>query len=367
MRFSLLFLLSTLLLLSQFACEPPKAGGQQSGNEGEQETDYPFQINDEGIQQIVEGITNLGADLQEKARPNRVQAWVDKLVVKAQPGKDMPQIALMNEGEVAEYLYQRTVSRTEYNLRGQRFYEPWILIRTESGQMGWVHEGGIRYLDASLTEFLDQLAGGTQNQTATPAPNMRVRGVGVPEPAKKEIPPAQDRLVIPGRQVGAIKLNTSETELIQLYGANQVGRSTVKLADKSKEECTVVFGGSNDEIRITWKSNDRKKIKAVYFDRPGAKWFTRQGLHVGINLSELVKANKSPLNFYGFNWEYGGTVSAWRNGLLKSYDRHFYVVLHPGVRGKVVDPFNGNKVFSSNDQGIEALQIYVQRMVVYLD
>ncbi|MEL7529891.1 MAG: hypothetical protein AAFN10_01210 [Bacteroidota bacterium] len=367
MRSPLIFLISALLILSQFACEPPQAKGESADGEGGGLIDYPFQLNDDGIQQIVEGITTLGADLQEKARPNKVQAWVDKLVVKAQPGKDMPQITLMNEGEVAEYLYQRTVSRSEYNLRGQRFYEPWILIRTQDGQMGWVHEGGVRYMDASLTEFLDQLAGTNNSNTAAPAPNMRVRGTGVPQAAKKEVTPAQDRLVIPGRQVGAIKLNTSETELIQIFGANQVGRSTVVLPDKSKEECTVVFGGSNDEIRITWKGNDHKSIKAVYFDRPGAKWFTRQGLHVGISLSELVKANKSPLNFYGFNWEYGGTVSAWRNGLLKSYDRHFYVVLNPGIRGKVMDQFQGNKVFSSNDKGIEALQIYVQRVVVYLD
>ncbi|MFK7922975.1 MAG: hypothetical protein AB8H47_13510 [Bacteroidia bacterium] len=366
MRSPFIFLISALLILSQFACEPPKAASEQAeGEGGGNAIDFPFQLNDDGIQQIVEGITTLGSDLQEKARPNKVQAWVDKLVVKSQPGKDMPQVALMNEGEVAEYLYQRTVSRSEYNLRGQRFYEPWILIRTEAGQMGWVHEGGVRYMDASLTEFLDQLAGPTSSPA--PAANMRVRGTGIPEPAKKEISPAQDRLIIPGRQVGAIKLKTSETELIQLYGANQVGRSKVVLQDKTKEECTVVFGGTNDEIRITWKTDDHKVIKAIYFDRPGAKWFTRQGLHVGISLSELVKANKSPLNFYGFNWEYGGTVSAWRNGLMKSYDRHFYIVLNPGIRGKIIDQFQGNKVFSSNDKGIEALQIYVQRLVVYLD
>lgn len=366
MRSPLIFLISALLILSQFACEPPKAAADKAeGEEDGNAINFPFQLNDDGIQQIVEGITTLGADLQEKARPNKVQAWVDKLVIKAQPGKEMPQVGLMDEGEVAEYLYQRTVSRSEYNLRGQRFYEPWILIRTEGGQMGWVHEGGVRYMDASLTEFLDQLAGPTSAPAS--APNMRVRGTGIPEPAKKETSPAQDRLVIPGRQVGAIKLKTSETELIQLYGANQVGRSTVVLQDKTKEECTVVFGGTNDEIRIIWKTNEHKAIKAIYFDRPGAKWFTRQGLHVGISLSELVKANKSPLNFYGFNWEYGGTVSAWRNGLMKSYNRHFYVVLNPGIRGKIMDQFQGNKVFSSNDKGIEALQIYVQRVVVYLD
>ena len=32
------------------------------------------------------------------------------------------------------------------------------------------------------------------------------------------------------------------------------------------------------------------------------------------------------------------------------------MVLNPGIRGKVVDQFAGNKVYSSNDKGIEALK-----------
>lgn len=362
MKYLNILFISLAFVVGLFACEPPPSGG-----EGGNKQLPKLNLNDPNLKQIVQSFDQFTSEISEAARPNQVQAWVDKLVVKAQPGKDMPQVGMMNEGEVAEYLYQRTVSRTEYTLRGQRFYEPWILIKTKAGEMGWVHEGGVRYLEPDFMNFInEQLAGPAT--TPPPAPNMRTRGpaTGVGTPTAP-VNPARERLVIPGRQVGAIRLKTSETELIQLYGATQVARSTVTLPEGNTEDCTVVFGGDNDEIRITWKDEGRTKIKAVYFDKPNASWFTREGLHVGMKLSELTKANKSPLTFFGFNWNYGGTVSAWRNGTLKSFHRHFYVVLTPGVQGDLVNQFSGNKKFSSNDEGVPQLHAFVSRIVVYLD
>jgi hypothetical protein len=198
---------------------------------------------------------------------------------------------------------------------------------------------------------------------------MRTRGpaTGTATPATPPRNPAKDRLVIPGRQIGSIRLKTSEMDLIQLYGASQVARSTVGLSDGKSEACTVVFGGDNDEIRITWKDDSRKEIKAVYFDQTNASWFTKEGLRVGMTLSELTKANKSPLTFLGFDWTYGGTISAWRNGTFNPVQKYFYVVLSPGVQGELVKQFSGNKKISSNDEGVEQLNAFVSRMVVYLD
>lgn len=363
MKIFLPTILSLALILSSVACEPPPSNGQGDSTNQPQFPQFPqLNINDQNLQQIVQGFDQFTSEISEAARPDQVQAWVDQLVVKAQPGKDMPEVTKLNEGEVVSYLHQRTVSRSEETLRGQRFYEPWILIQTQAGQMGWVHEGGVRYLEPDFMTFLNDL---TAPQTPAPGANMRTRGPAT----NTALPPnpTKSRLVIPGRQAGPIKVNTSETELIKLYGANQVARSTVTLPDGKTEPCTVVLGGTNDEIRITWKDNTHKQIKAVYFDRPNAAWFTKEGLRVGMRLSELTKANKSPITFFGFNWQYGGTVSTWRNGTLKSFQRYFYAVLSPGIQGELVQQFSGNNKFSSNDEGVEQLQAYVSRVVVYLD
>ncbi|MEO1804147.1 MAG: hypothetical protein AAFU33_05015 [Bacteroidota bacterium] len=306
------------------------------------------QLNDGFVEELVE----LGTEVQEMAKPNKVRAWVSKLIVKAQPGKEMPQVGLMEEGEVAEYLYQRTVRKSEFSLRGQRFYQPWILIKTQSGVMGWVHEGGVSYLTPDYEQILNDLLN-TKTNARQAAPK----------------DPAVDRLIVPGKQFGAIKLNTSESELISIYGPTRVARGEVSVPNNKRESCTVVFPRTKDEIRITWKDDTRSKVKAIYLGESGSSWYTSQGLGVGISLLDLIKANKAPIEFYGFGWEYGGTIETWKNGTLQSRSKYFYVRLAPGrsVPDSKVTPFKSKQLFTSNDPGVEDLDIRVTRLVVYLD
>jgi hypothetical protein len=331
------------------ACAPPpKAPGQAT----------PAQPGQQVVQQISEGVGEISSEFRELSRPGKVQAWVDNLIVKAQPGKEMPQVAVMQEGEIAEYLYQRTVRKSEITLRSQRYYEPWILIRTRDGVMGWVHEGAVKFVNAGLDGLL------TSPSQPSTSPNARTRSVDAgPSPGAI----ARDFLLVPGKRAGQIQLNTSEADLATLYGAENVGRSTIKTPDKSPEPCTVLFPESKDEVRITWKDEDRTKVKAVYFEKSGGKWVTAQGLQPGISLAELTKINESPLVFYGFNWAYSGTVNSWKKGALSKYEKHFYVTLSP-PKGVAIPPaFKGEKLLNSNAEGVDALGIKVERVVLYLD
>ena len=339
-----------LLALLVIACEiPQKQGGNQLPR-----------LNEEVVGNLFEGLGNLSTEVQELARPGKVQAWVSNLIIKVQPGKDMPQIGTLKEGEVADYLYQRTVRKTEFILRGQRYYEPWILIRTKEGLMGWVHEGGVKFMGPDLENIL----GLNPTTPSTPGdPAARMRG-----PQANPASPL-NFVVVPGKSVGPIKLTTTETDLIQLYGAANVGRSTVVLPTKQQETCTVVMAGTKDELRITWKSEKRDQVKAVYFDRSGSRWYTKQGLGVGLPLSELTKANKAPISFLGLNWEYGGTVESWQKGALNPYKNYFYVVLSPSSQAPPAKTkqYSGNQTFSSNAEDVGELGLQVSRMVVYLD
>ncbi len=345
-----------LLLLILAACEPPPSG-QQAPVTGIS-TGNPQA--DQFVGGLVEGISDLSTEFQELARPSKVQAWVDKLIVKGQPGSNMPQVATMKEGELATYLKQRTVRKSEFTLRGQRYYEPWILIRTKDSIMGWVHEGGIRYMEEDL---LSLLSGGQGSSTT-----QRTRGL---DSSNDPAAPAEtmDFFILPGQRMGPIKVGTSEEALVRLYGAASVGRSTVRTTGENMEPCTVLMPGTVNELRITWKDESRNRIKAVYLDRPG-RWISPMGLRVGMSLSDLTKANKSPLSFYGFNWEYSGTISSYRNGALGKYEKYFYVVLSPRNSQQVaslLSNFQGNQVLSSNKEGIEQLDLVVNRVVVYLD
>lgn len=351
----LVFLIFLGTILSFTSCELPPLPEESSdnGNNGNNNTGQTLPTQ----QDLIQGVKEISEDLAELARPNRVQAWVSKLIIKSQPGKDMPQIGQMEEGEIAEYLYQRTVRKESFNLRGQNFNEAWILVKNKDGLMGWVHEGGVRFVNPAFEQIVKDLLG--------PAPRGNQRMATPPT----VVPPASQRHILPGKEVGAIKLNTSEVDLIKIYGAGRVKRGQVSLPDGGNEACTILFYNTNEEIRITWKKEDRLQVKAVYFDQEDAGWFSPQGLGSGISMKNLVKVNQAPFVFYGFGWAYGGVVDNWKSGKLAAKSKNFYVVLEPSANASqaILKKYSGQDKFTTNAPELDQLGLRVKQLVVYLD
>ncbi len=338
------------VILFVTACHPPDQG--QSG----QNPAVPKEVT-QPIVDLIDAAEDLSIELKEKGLPDKVEAWVDELIVTVQPGSGMPEIARMKAGDKATYLHQRTLLRKEAVLRGQSFKARYILIRLSNGQMGWVHEGGIRYVYSRFQKVIDEVVA-----QATSA-NQRTRGGA----ASAAVPPTEQRVIIPGVRIGPIRKTTSQEDLVELYGGTQVGLSTVSTPE-GDEPCTVVFPEEASEIRITWEDAARTNIKAVYIDKLTSTWFTREGLGVGLPLLEIAKVNQHPFSFYGFDWTYGGTIESWKNGALAKYKKTFYGVI--GIRGqnqRVPDFLEGDKLISSNDIGLENLELVLDRLVVYLD
>ena len=304
------------------------------------------------VNELIGDFQSLTTEIQELAKPNKVQAWVDQLIVKAQPGKNMPDIARMREGEVATYLKQRTIRKSEYTLRGQRYYEPWLLIRTKDSLMGWVHQGGVRFVQPNFLDWLNQ---GKTSQTRS---------------ANGGVPTQNDFMVIPGKRAGNILLASSETELVRTFGTNNLIQGVVRVPPGQNESCTILFPNTVNEVRITWKDATHTQVRALYFSQPNSQWVTDPGIHIGMSLFELTKANQAPVKFYGFNWDYSGVIESWGNGKIKRYGKHFYVVLSPIQPRLVQDElgaYQGNQIVSSNTKGVEELGLVVSQIVVYLD
>lgn len=348
---SILFTFLGLFIFIFSACEPYLPPAQR-----EKLTQDPL------VNEVIEGLGDLSIEAKELSQPNRVEAWVDKLIIKSQPGKDMPQIGTMQQGEVAEYLYQRTMRKSTFSLRGQRYHEPWILIKTASGTMGWVHQGGVRFIRPDLNELLTGLG----NQLSPEAVSRSLsNGEQIPTSS-------QEWMVIPGKSFGNIMVNTTEDQLTQLFGASKVKRGKVATSVNKTESCSIIFPGTYDKAAITWKDAERTKVKAIYLLSPNSKWYLPQQISVGMTLSELTKANKGPLSFYGFDWEYSGTVNEWGKGVFAKYAKKFYVALAPANSAQVKSLLksyrgNGDKTFSSNIEEVEELGLVVERIVVYLD
>ena len=356
LKYFILFI--TALVLT--GCIPPEGQAGAAGPTGE--------VTLPTGQQVLNLLEDAAVEFQEKAKSNTVRAWVDNLIVKAQPGKEMPQVAIMREGEEARYLYQRTVRKAKFPLRGQTYNESWLLIQTQDSVVGWVHGGGVLFVDADIGQLITEAVGGTNS-------NQRVRSLDeLSKPAtlsQEEILEKEKRdfLIVPGKRVGPLHLATSEDQLIRLYGP-AVTRGSVNASTKKTEPCTILWEGTENELRIAWKDDTKTKIKAVYVMKPGGKWHMSEGTKVGLSMLDLTKVNQNPVSFYGFNWEYGGTIEGYGKGKLAKYQKLFYIVLgpqQPSITKDYIKRFEGNKTFSSKTEGIDGLNLMVTRIVVYLD
>jgi len=347
-KFSTIFLFTGLISLLFSSCEPyVNREGSSSTQTGEGLTQT------EPLSNIIEFAENFSVDAQELSKPNKVRSWVDGLIVTQQPGMKDLEIARMKAGEEAEYMYQSTLRKVTRNLRGQNFRERYILISTKDGQLGWVHEGGIRYVRPAFENLVEQFL--------TPSdPNKRTRGPAVP--------PAMDFRIIPGQRVGPIRKSSSESDLVEIYGAGQVHRGYVASPENPSIPCTVVMPATPNEIRIVWENEERKGIKEIHFLKENSNWFTPEGLTSGLDISEVIKANKAPISFHGFNWKYSGTVSSWGKGSMSRYSQKFYAVLKPRIPiAQVPSRFIGDKVLSSNMTDLDGAYVYLEKLVVYLD
>lgn len=123
---------------------------------------------------------------------------------------------------------------------------------------------------------------------------------------------------------------SNKEELIQAVGTDNVSTKVAWFEEGTVEkEFSTIYGGTDDEVTITWDTEG----PIVETSSKSGRWQAR-GIKPGTTLAELVKMNNAPIEFYGFGWDYGGTVKL-GNGDIK--DDGLRLVL-----GMTDENFNGN-------------------------
>jgi len=79
------------------------------------------------------------------ARRAALLSNIDHLRVRETPGPDGKIIATLSEGDTLFDLGEVSAFTTEVTLRGIRFNEPWIKVRTRDSLVGWVYAGGVNF------------------------------------------------------------------------------------------------------------------------------------------------------------------------------------------------------------------------------
>jgi hypothetical protein len=122
----------------------------------------------------------------------------------------------------------------------------------------------------------------------------------------------------------------SEVALMNAFGTN-VKRSTGYYPEGMGEyPNTLLFPDSENQVEFVWVDDSANFSGLAYIEVHGQKtdWQTIEGITLGTRLKTLETLNQKPFAFYGFGWDYSGTVN-WDDGHL--FDRKIFVCLdYPG-------------------------------------
>jgi len=138
------------------------------------------------------------------------------------------------------------------------------------------------------------------------------------------------RLIVPGVKAGAITPEMTETELRVLFGEENVQPSDVDVGEGRTEHGTVIYPDEPArKMEILWKDAEEKRFpKRLIWTGDRTEWKTAEGISLGTTLKELERVNGKPFSFFGFGWDYGGTIRSWQGGKLKEqFYRHGRIIL----------------------------------------
>ena len=135
---------------------------------------------------------------------------------------------------------------------------------------------------------------------------------------KKSTAKTDDNLVTE-ESWGPIKRSTPYEKLITLFGAENV-RDSVAYGPEGLDSvmATFIYPGQNREMVVYWSDSlIHQDIGSVETYQPGSPYHTATGLKTGSTLQDLLAVNGQQINFYGFGWDYGGTIISYNNGPLQ--------------------------------------------------
>jgi hypothetical protein len=175
----------------------------------------------------------------------------------------------------------------------------------------------------------------------------------------------QDWVCIPGKKVGPISLETTEQDLIALFGATNVKREQLSLEEGVIVEGTIVFPDAPNQLIIEWVPGQLyQKPAMIRIEGEQSQWITDQGIHVGSTMDELLQINGQAIQFMGFEWDYSGLVESWgENGKV---NKDLIVFFAPANPEAIYPELLGEESFSSEHPKVKAAQLYVNSMMIPL-
>jgi hypothetical protein len=177
-------------------------------------------------------------------------------------------------------------------------------------------------------------------------------------------------IIIPGKNVGKITANTTEKELISIFGKENVKRDIIGMGEGETTDGTIIYKDAKNELKILWSNSFSPPIERIIIDKKNTNWKTKDNISIGTSLEYLLKLNGKAITFYGFEWDYAGTVTSWNNGKLDNdykIGKKFAFDLTYGskISYKDIQHLIGDSEFSSSEAGVKNLELKINSIAIF--
>lgn len=174
---------------------------------------------------------------------------------------------------------------------------------------------------------------------------------------------------------GPFAKDGSEAALIAAFGAANVKREDIDVAEGSTEKGTVIFGADEKRrIEVLWHDSAKRRRPSAITVRDPSTWRVAvpgqpsATIGTGSDLAAVETANGKPFSLYGFAWDMGGYSAGWKSGRLDKPEGGCSLSLRfgpdPSAKDAAVNKVSGDKTFASNAPGMRAVKARVEQITL---
>ncbi|MCG8436128.1 MAG: hypothetical protein MJA83_19080 [Gammaproteobacteria bacterium] len=169
--------------------------------------------------------------------------------------------------------------------------------------------------------------------------------------------------------MGKISYETSQEDLKDLYGADNVLESDIYIGEGFTKPGAVLFPDDPaKKLEIVWQDETRSSPDYVIIRKEATAWKTKQGIGIDTELKEIERLNGGIFSLLGFGWDYSGTVDNYNGGKLQAFKEQGLILrLFPAGEKRHTPEYSqvsGDWVFKSDMSAMQKLNPTVHQMVV---
>jgi hypothetical protein len=186
----------------------------------------------------------------------------------------------------------------------------------------------------------------------------------LPLPAFAQGVGAEDRLIMPGTRIGAVRKGSTWATLIGVYTPQHMRRDKIPIAEGDTASGARIFPGTPAELQVAFES-DNGPVDFIRVLGRESPWRTAEGLRIGTTLAELEKMNGGPFRLYGFAWDHGGALD---RDSFKKLPKGLWITVEPREQRKVSErefrQVMGDKTIASSHPTLKKIDVRVSSLVL---